>query len=35
VVTSDIQSSDEEVVVAFAGVGVKKLAASLARLVKR
>ncbi|MGI8914623.1 MAG: ATP-dependent helicase [Chloroflexota bacterium] len=35
VVRSDLQSNDEEVVVAFAGVGVKKLAASLARLAKR
>ena len=35
VVRSDLQSGDEEVVVAFAGVGVKKLAASLARLAKR
>jgi DNA helicase-2/ATP-dependent DNA helicase PcrA len=35
VVRSDLQSGDEEVVVAFVGVGVKKLAASLARLIKR
>jgi len=35
VVSSRLMSGDEEVTVAFAGVGVKKLAASFASLIKR